>query len=155
LSLCLTNYALRHECVWGSRCIDPRFLDLGTSWRRVVSFTARPLYPLEKSPLYPTGTRTPTSRSSSTWLVAIPTTLSRHPLLLLLLLLLLLFTEPILSVTGPWQILDNGPQAITFRLHQMMGEVNINTWNFYWLQFVTLNIIIRVIFLNGYIIRMF
>jgi hypothetical protein len=31
LSLCLTNYALCHEDVWGSGCIDPRFLDLGTS----------------------------------------------------------------------------------------------------------------------------
>jgi hypothetical protein len=27
-------------------CIDPRFLDLGTSWRWVVSFTLWPLYPL-------------------------------------------------------------------------------------------------------------
>jgi hypothetical protein len=26
LSLCLTNWALRHEEVWGSRCIDPIFL---------------------------------------------------------------------------------------------------------------------------------
>jgi hypothetical protein len=25
--------ALRHEDVWGSGCIDPSFLDLGTSWR--------------------------------------------------------------------------------------------------------------------------
>jgi hypothetical protein len=33
LSLCLTNYALRHGGVWGSGCIDPNFLDLGTSWR--------------------------------------------------------------------------------------------------------------------------
>jgi hypothetical protein len=33
LSLCLTNYALRHEGVWESGCIDPHFLDLGTSWR--------------------------------------------------------------------------------------------------------------------------
>jgi hypothetical protein len=33
LSLCLTNSALRHEDVWGSACIDPRFLDLGRSWR--------------------------------------------------------------------------------------------------------------------------
>jgi hypothetical protein len=29
MSPCLTNYALRHEGL----CIDPRFLDLGTSWR--------------------------------------------------------------------------------------------------------------------------
>jgi hypothetical protein len=33
LSLCLTNLALRHKGAWGSGCIDPRFLDLGTSWR--------------------------------------------------------------------------------------------------------------------------
>jgi hypothetical protein len=33
LSLCLTNQALRHDGVWGSGCIDPHFLDLGTSWR--------------------------------------------------------------------------------------------------------------------------
>jgi hypothetical protein len=31
LSLYLTNEALRHEGVWGSGCIDPHFLDLGTS----------------------------------------------------------------------------------------------------------------------------
>jgi hypothetical protein len=28
----------------GSGCIDPRFLDLSTNWRWVVSFTPRPLY---------------------------------------------------------------------------------------------------------------
>jgi hypothetical protein len=38
---------------WGSGCIDPRFLDLVTSWRWVVSFTPRPVYPWGKSPLYP------------------------------------------------------------------------------------------------------
>jgi hypothetical protein len=32
LSLCSTNKALRHEGVLGSECIDPYFLDLGTSW---------------------------------------------------------------------------------------------------------------------------
>jgi hypothetical protein len=50
LSLCLTNYAQRHEGLWESRCIDPRILDLGTSWC-VVSFTPRrlnPWYPLDK-----------------------------------------------------------------------------------------------------------
>jgi hypothetical protein len=35
----------------GSGCIDPHFLDLGTSWKLVVSFTLRPLYPRENSPL--------------------------------------------------------------------------------------------------------
>jgi hypothetical protein len=42
LSLCLTH--LRHEGVWGSGCVDPHFLDLGSSWRWVVSFTPRPLH---------------------------------------------------------------------------------------------------------------
>jgi hypothetical protein len=53
LSLCLTNQALRHESVRRSGCIDPRILDLGTSWRLVVSFAPRPLYPRGKSPQYP------------------------------------------------------------------------------------------------------
>jgi hypothetical protein len=80
--------APHHEGVWGSGCIEPHFLDLGTSWRWVVSFTPRPLYPWGKSPRYPldrrlgvpqsrsgrrgeeeildpTGTRTPTPLSSS------------------------------------------------------------------------------------------
>jgi hypothetical protein len=33
LCLCLTTQALSHEGVRGSGCIDPRFLDLSTSWR--------------------------------------------------------------------------------------------------------------------------
>jgi hypothetical protein len=65
--------------------IDPHFTDLGTSWRWVVNFIPRPLYPRGKGPRYPldsypepvwkiwrrkkildtTGTRTPTPRSSS------------------------------------------------------------------------------------------
>jgi hypothetical protein len=57
LSLCLTNYALHYEGVWESGCIDPHFLDIGTSWRWVVSFTSRPLYPREKSPKYPLDRR--------------------------------------------------------------------------------------------------
>jgi hypothetical protein len=32
-SLCLTNSALRHGGVCGSGCINPHFLDLGTSWK--------------------------------------------------------------------------------------------------------------------------
>jgi hypothetical protein len=35
LSFCLTNYALCHEGVWGVVCIDPHFLERGTSWRSV------------------------------------------------------------------------------------------------------------------------
>jgi hypothetical protein len=76
----------------GSGCIYPHFLDLGTSWRWVVSFTVLPLYPRyaldrwtasrsgrsgKKKILDSTGTRTPTPRSSSPWPVAIPTTTSR------------------------------------------------------------------------------
>jgi hypothetical protein len=57
LFLCLTNQSLRHEDVWGSECIDPRILDLGTSWTRVVSFTPRPLYPQGKSPRHPLNRR--------------------------------------------------------------------------------------------------
>jgi hypothetical protein len=77
-----------HEGVWGSGCIGPHFLDLGTTWGWVVSFTPPSLYPRGKSPrslldrrldgpqsrsgrrgeekiLDPTATRTPTPRSSS------------------------------------------------------------------------------------------
>jgi hypothetical protein len=35
LSLCLTNYALRHEDVWGSGCIEPGFFTpaiVGGEW---------------------------------------------------------------------------------------------------------------------------
>jgi hypothetical protein len=53
LPLCFTNSALCHEDVWKSGCIYLRFLDLGTSWRRVVSLKPRSLYPQRKSPRYP------------------------------------------------------------------------------------------------------
>jgi hypothetical protein len=33
----------------GSGCIDPNFLDLGTSWRWMVGFNPRPLYPRGKA----------------------------------------------------------------------------------------------------------
>jgi hypothetical protein len=74
-----------HEDVWRSGCIDPLFLDLGTSCRWVVSFTPRLLYPRypldrrlggpqsqsrcrrcgEEKIFYPTGTWTLAPRSSS------------------------------------------------------------------------------------------
>jgi hypothetical protein len=85
-------------------CIDPRFLDVGTSWRWVVSFIPRPLYPRGKSPSPPypfdrrlgrphhrygrqgeerilasTGTQTPTARSSSPKPIAIPSVLPQPP----------------------------------------------------------------------------
>jgi hypothetical protein len=74
--------------------MDPRFLDLGISWRWVVSFTSRPLYPRyplnkrlggpqswsgrhgEVRILAPTGTRTPNPWSSSPYPVAIPAVFS-------------------------------------------------------------------------------
>jgi hypothetical protein len=42
------NWVPRHGDVWGSGCVDTRFLDLGTSWGWVVSFTPFPLYPQGK-----------------------------------------------------------------------------------------------------------
>jgi hypothetical protein len=41
------------KAYWGSGCITPRILDLGTNWRSVVSFTPRLLYPQGKIPWYP------------------------------------------------------------------------------------------------------
>jgi hypothetical protein len=55
------NWAPQHKGVWGSGCIDPRFPDLGTSWRWSVSFTPpvpiwyevgwalEPVWPIERS----------------------------------------------------------------------------------------------------------
>jgi hypothetical protein len=34
----------------GDGCINPHFLDLGITWRLVVSFTPLPLYPGKRSP---------------------------------------------------------------------------------------------------------
>jgi hypothetical protein len=50
---------------YGSGCIDPHFLGLGTRWRWMVNFTPRPLYPRGKSPRYPLDRRLggPQSRS--------------------------------------------------------------------------------------------
>jgi hypothetical protein len=50
---------------YGSGCIEPHILDLGTSWRWVVSFTPRPLYLRGNRPPYPLDRRFggPQSRS--------------------------------------------------------------------------------------------
>jgi hypothetical protein len=40
------------KAYWGNGDIPPRILDLGTRWRRVVSFTPRPLYPQRRSTCY-------------------------------------------------------------------------------------------------------
>jgi hypothetical protein len=41
-----------YESARGSRFMDPCFLDIDTSWRRMVSFTPLSLYPRRKSPWY-------------------------------------------------------------------------------------------------------
>jgi hypothetical protein len=41
-TLLLTSFSVRQEGVWGSECIAPHFLDVGSIWRWVVSFTPRP-----------------------------------------------------------------------------------------------------------------
>jgi hypothetical protein len=51
LSLCFfltEHYAMK--AYWGSGSIAPHILDLGTSWRHVVSFMPQPLYPRERTP---------------------------------------------------------------------------------------------------------
>jgi hypothetical protein len=48
---CYKVKALCHKGIWGSGCIDPCFLDLGTSWRWVVSFTLQPFYSWGESPV--------------------------------------------------------------------------------------------------------
>jgi hypothetical protein len=44
------NKALSHEDVWRSVSTDPRFRDVGTSWRSMVSFMPGLLYPGERFP---------------------------------------------------------------------------------------------------------
>jgi hypothetical protein len=50
---------------WGSGGIAPCVLDLVTRWKRVVSFTALPLYPNRKSPWHPLDRRLGGSQSQS------------------------------------------------------------------------------------------
>jgi hypothetical protein len=45
--------------------IDPHILDLGTGWRSVVNFTARPLYSLGNRLLYPLDRRLGGTQSRS------------------------------------------------------------------------------------------
>jgi hypothetical protein len=40
------------KAYWRSEGIAPLIPDLGTIWRRVVSFTSQPFYPQGKSPCY-------------------------------------------------------------------------------------------------------
>jgi hypothetical protein len=65
---CLLSDGKRQSCpcAWlstgpwrrmGSGCIHSHFLDFGTCWMWVVSFTLLPHYPHEKSPRYPLARR--------------------------------------------------------------------------------------------------
>jgi hypothetical protein len=60
----LFNWAPRHEGVLGSGGIASR-INLGTIWRWVVGFTARPLHLRGKSPWYPLDRRLGGSQSRS------------------------------------------------------------------------------------------
>jgi hypothetical protein len=64
-SPCSFNWAPRQEGILGSGGTDPRFLDLDSRWKWVVSFTPRPLYPEGKSLCHPLDNREggPQSRS--------------------------------------------------------------------------------------------
>jgi hypothetical protein len=64
MSLCLTKHHAK-KTYWGKWGMAPRIFDFSTRWRRVVSFTPRPLYPQGKSPWYPLDRRLrgPQSRS--------------------------------------------------------------------------------------------
>jgi hypothetical protein len=59
--------ALRHDDVWGSGCIDPRILDLGTSWRWVITFTPQLLYSRGKSLWYTSDRRLDGPQNRSGW----------------------------------------------------------------------------------------
>jgi hypothetical protein len=53
------------KACWRSGGIAPCILELGTKWKRVVSFTPRPIYPQGKGPWFPLDRRLggPQSRS--------------------------------------------------------------------------------------------
>jgi hypothetical protein len=63
--ICLLTEYRALKTWWGSGGIAPYILDLGTTWRWVVNFTPRPLYPQGNSPFYPLDRRLggPQSRS--------------------------------------------------------------------------------------------
>jgi hypothetical protein len=70
----LNELSTRPRRRMGSWRIDPYFLDLGTSWRWVVSFVPRPLYPQGKSPRYSLDRRLGGSQSRSGRHVEVNTT---------------------------------------------------------------------------------
>jgi len=45
------------KAYWGNGGVAPHFLDVGTRWRWVLSFTHQPLYTREKAPWYPLDRR--------------------------------------------------------------------------------------------------
>jgi hypothetical protein len=53
------------EVYWGSGSIAPRILDLGTTWKWVISFTPRPLYSQEKNRWFPLNRMLGESQSRS------------------------------------------------------------------------------------------
>jgi hypothetical protein len=55
LSLCLINQAPCHEDVWRSGCLDPRFLDLGTSLEVSGQLNALATLPMGKELQIPNG----------------------------------------------------------------------------------------------------
>jgi hypothetical protein len=63
--LCFLTEHQAMKAYWGSGGITPRILDLGASWRLVISFTPLPLYPQGKRLWYPLARRLgePQSRS--------------------------------------------------------------------------------------------
>jgi hypothetical protein len=68
MSLCLTNYALRHEDVWCSRCMDPQCFDLDSSWRWVSGqLHSQAALPGGKEPLYTLRTRWVPEPIWTTW----------------------------------------------------------------------------------------
>jgi hypothetical protein len=76
-SLCSTNYAIRHEGLRYSECIDQINLGLTTIYSWVDNFSTSPFYSkylLDNrlgQIVEPTGTPTPTPRTSNQYLVAI------------------------------------------------------------------------------------
>jgi hypothetical protein len=93
----------------GGGCIDPHFLDLGTSWRWVVSFTPRPLYPRGKSLWYRLDRRLGGPQNQSVWC-----------------------EEKILDPTGTWTL---DPFRCPSHSHSLYQRHYPGSLNFYFLSF--------------------
>jgi hypothetical protein len=67
-SICLRATVFQNpEWTLWTHCISPRFLDLGTIWRWVVSFIPLPLYSRRKNPLYSLDRRSGGPQGRSGW----------------------------------------------------------------------------------------